>query len=135
MKNIDLNVFCGFYRQPLERLPRAVIAYHVTSAKNLQSILEHGLQAQACVATSDGESRQPAVYMFAAKNDAYDKQLRAVLFGDDSELVVLRITIPQTHFQYLREDGIFNVIPTDDGGYPTAMQFTADVPAEWITLA
>lgn len=128
---IDWNIFNGFYK--VERLPRSVVAYHITRRGNLHSVMAGGLLSAPCVATANGADRAPAVYLFASRSDAYDQNIRCFLFGKEDGLVVLRIEIPQSHFQHLAEDGLFNAsVECCDGSWPTAMKFTADIPAEWI---
>ena len=111
-----------------------VKAYHVTTGNNVESILANGLIAKPCKATQYGDDRLDAVYMFAVRRDAYDTELRNFLF-DETDLVVIEITIPEQHHENLREDGWFNMSAIcSDGTYPTAMQYLGNIPAEWIKV-
>jgi hypothetical protein len=130
----DLDVMCGFYRQPLDgRWAQSVTAYHVTRAENIPSILANGLTASECIATTFGNYRRKAVYLFAAKVDAYDQQLRKILFGNTDGLAVVKVTIPYDAYINISEDGIFNIsCICSDGSYPTAVQYLDNIPASWI---
>jgi hypothetical protein len=129
-KNID--VLCGHYHMDIDNIASQVVAYHVTSKANVQSIISNGLTVQACQAVVYSEARIPAVYLFAAKQDANDTRLHDYL-GIDNPTVV-KITIPQTHFSFLRDDGLFNMSAIcSDGSYPTAIQYIDNIPADWIT--
>ncbi len=129
----DLDVMCGFYGQPLGKWAEYVTAYHVTPAKNVPAILENGLVAKECIATRYGDYRRKAVYLFAAKVDAYDQQIRKFLFDSSDELAVVKVTIPFSAFINFHDDGLFNVsCECSDGSYPTAIQYTDNIPANWI---
>lgn len=133
---MDLTVFCSMYNLPVDagRWPAHVTAYHLTLAENVKSIRENGLTAKPCEATRYGDSRQSAVYLLAAKVDTKDSNIRDFLF-DDSNIEVIEVRIPRSAFSSLREDGLFNVsCICTDGSYPTGMQYTNDIPAEWIAV-
>ena len=130
----DLDVMCGHYKQPLDgKWAEVITAYHITPVGNIPSILEKGLLAQECIATRDGVDRRKAGYLFAAKVDAYDQEIRKFQFGGAENLAVLKVTVPYNAFINLRDDGLFNVscICADDS-YPTAIMYTDDIPANWI---
>lgn len=130
----DLTVFCDMYQLPIDEnyWPSYVTAYHLTPSKNVESILNSGLTAKPCKATRYGESRQDAVYLLAAKVDTHDSNIRDFLF-DDSEISVVEIRIPQDAFGSMRTDGLFNMsCICTDGSCPTGMQYTNDIPADWI---
>ncbi len=131
----DLDVMCGFYGQPLDgEWADSVTAYHITQTKNVPSILETGLVAKECKATPFGDYRPCAVYLFAARVDAYDRQVREFLFDDIDSLSVLKVTIPSNAFINIRNDGLFNMsCMCSDGSYPTAIRYTDNIPAGWIS--
>lgn len=131
----DLGVMCGFYGQPLDgKWADSVTAYHITPTKNVQPILETGLVAKECKPTLFGDYRPRAVYLFAARADAYDRQVREFLFDDIDSLSVLKITIPSNAFINMRYDGLFNMACIcSDGSYPTAIRYTDNIPAGWIS--
>lgn len=113
--------------------PAHVTAYHVTRKSCLKSIKRSGLTAQPCKATTYGDSRVSAVYLFAYRQDAYDDDLRAYLFGDEGNLEVVTVTIPRSHFDKMHYDGLFNMSAIcKDGSYPTAIQYRDHIPASWI---
>lgn len=130
----DLDVMCGMYKMPLDsKWSDSVKAYHITRKANIGSIKENGLKAQRCDAVRNADSRRSAVYLFAAKADAYDKNIRSFLFGAETDLLVLEIRIPASGFQNMIEDGLFNAsCICSDNSYPFGIQYTADIPADWI---
>lgn len=129
---MDYTVLCDMYRLSPDNLPASVIAYHVTPATNIDSILSNGLTAKACKATRYGDVRIEAVYLFAHRGDAYDPDVRAFLFGDVA-VTVVKVEIPRSEFGKLREDGLFNMsCVCRDGSYPTGIQFRGSIPATWI---
>lgn len=130
----NLDVMCGFYRQPLDgKWVEYVTAYHITQAENIPSILENGLIAKECQATHYGDCRRKAIYLFATEMDIYDHNIHNFLFGDSTDLAVIKVTIPYESFINLHEDGLFNMsCERSDGSYPTAIQYTDDIPASWI---
>jgi hypothetical protein len=135
-RNCDFTVLHLIYQMPMSgELPAHVYAYHITPAKNVESILDGGLKAKSCVAATFGEGRRPAVYLLACKADAYDSDVRAFLFGASADLAVLRVRLPQDAYEMMREDGLFNIsCICSDGTYPTGIQFTGDIPAGWIEV-
>jgi hypothetical protein len=130
----DFDVMCGFYQQPLDgKWAEHVTAYHITQAENVSSILENGLIAKECKATRYGDHRRKAVYLFAAKGDAYDQQIRKFLFDNQNDLAVVKVTVPYSAFINFHDDGLFNMsCECSDGSYPTAIQYTENIPANWI---
>lgn len=134
----DLGVMCGFFRMPVDgEWSKSVTAYHVTHKSNVESILSKGLIAKPCHATVYGEARTPAVYLFAAKADTTDKNIRNFLFGDEQDdLVVIKVTIPYNSFDKIYHDGLFAMsCICDDSSYPSSIQFVDDIPAAWLTIA
>lgn len=134
MSNLDFDAM-GFFLTKDYDLPSKAITYHITRKANTESILRDGLKAKACQATHFGECRTEAVYLFAARVDAYDNNLRRFLFGAETDLAVLEVTIPRQEFDKLVYDGLFNMSAAyDDDSYPTAVQFRGDIPASWIRV-
>ena len=127
----------GFYtKSAFSPYPEQITAYHITKSSNVSSIIESGLIAKACHATARGEARQAAVYLLAYKCDAYDKQIRNFLFDDTSDLAVIKVTIPSGEYEKLRYDGLFNLsCICEDGSFPSGIQFTDDIPADWVKVA
>lgn len=131
----DLDVLCGIYRMPLEESAwsESVTAYHITRKANIESIRRTGISAKECQATLYGNSRISAVYLMACKADANDENVRQFLFGDERDLTVVKVRIPRKAYHLMRDDGLFNMsCLCKDGSYPTAIQFTGDIPADWI---
>ena len=137
----NLDILSGYYQMS----PRGaydgqweqatITAYHITEKANAEAILSNGLQAQACKATEFGGYREEAVYLFSARQDAYDANMHKFLFDGGSDLVVIKVSIPQTHYRHLTDDGIFNTSAIcSDGSYPTGMQYLEDIPAAWLRL-
>jgi len=134
MSNLDFDAMRFFLTRD-DDLPNKAVAYHVTRKANTESILRDGLKANACQATHYGECRTEAVYLFAARVDAYDNNLRRFLFGSETDLAVLEVTIPHQDFDKLVYDGLFNMSATcDNDSYPTAVGFRGDIPANWIRV-
>lgn len=132
---MDLTVLCDMYRFSPEphSWPAYVIAYHLTPASNVESIMANGLTAKQTRATERGEHRIAAVYLIAHKGDAYDANVRKFLLNE-TDIIVLRIKIPQNEFGKMREDGLFNMsCICEDGSYPTGIQYVDNIPAEWIS--
>lgn len=136
MEKYDYDVMCGFYKMPLDgEWKPEVTAYHITHKSSLGEINRHGLKAQTCKATLYGDPRVSAVYMFVSRQDAYDNMIRAFLFGEDQDLVVVKVTIPKSHYHMMRDDGLFNMSAgCSDGSYPTAIQYLDSIPADWIEV-
>lgn len=132
---MDYTVICDMYNLSTEpqSWPSHVAAYHLTPVANVESILANGLTAKPCKATRYGDSRRSAVYLLAWKSDTEDGNVRRFLFGD-AEVAVLEVRIPRSEFAKLCEDGLFNMSCQTAGGYaPTGMQYTDNIPAEWIS--
>ena len=136
-KNCDLDVIHGLYRQSLDgQWSEHVVAYHITQKQNVSSIIETGLLARPCRATERGEDRNPAVYLFASRRDAYDSRIRDFLFDDPSNTAVIKVKIPFSAYDKLHYDGLFNMsCICSDGSYPTGVRFADDIPADWIEEA
>lgn len=132
---MDLDVMCGMYKLSPEphSWPSHITAYHLTPIGNVESILANGLTAKPCKATTYGEARTAAVYLFAHKNDTSDANIRDFLFDEGVEVGVLEIKIPSSAFDKLQTDGLFNMsCICEDGSYPFGMQYIDNIPAEWI---
>jgi hypothetical protein len=132
----DLDVMCGMYKMPLDgEWDEHVTAYHITRKSNIDSIRRNGIKATQCKATTYGDARISAVYLFAAKQDAFDKEIRAFLFGDAQDLAVVKVTVDKSHYHMMRDDGLFNAsCGCSDGSYPFAIQYLDDIPADWIEV-
>lgn len=129
------EVLMDYYKQSPwtdpDRWVSQVKAYHITPQENAPSILATGLQARVCSATSYGE-RRPAVYLLACRSDAYDPAIRMALFGRLDGLAVIEVTIPRSGYAPMCRDDIFAASVTcSDGTWPTAIQYLADIPADW----
>lgn len=102
-----------------------LVAYHVTRAINVDSILASGLRAQTCVQSYE---RPAAVYLFADRGDITHEVLG--ILGMDADYVVVEVRIPrQAAIDSLRWDGLFNV---SFGLTYSAVQYMGNIPAEWI---
>lgn len=106
-----------------------VVAWHITTADRVASIMATGLRATSCANwTSNGAERPAAVYMFCAESVVAANI--AHLLDNSSAAAVLRITIPARCAGQLRNDNIYNM--SVDAAEMSAMQFLGDVPAAWI---
>ena len=78
------------------------IVYHVTSERNLSSILKDGLIPQIGERAKEAEETMPAVYLFPDK-DSYDTALAGWLgefYEDDTiSLVILELHVPAEMIQ------------------------------------
>jgi hypothetical protein len=130
----NLDVMCGYYNQPMDgEWSKSIIAYHITKSEHVASILENGLIAKECQATNYGEFRNKAVYLFASKADAYDKNIMDFLFGVADRLAIMEVSIPYDAYINLRDDGVFNMsCICSNGSYPTAVQYIDNIPSDWI---
>ena len=136
----DLDVMLNMYGLSINGIydatkwgAKAVYAWHITPSDNVPDIKTDGLHAKPCKGSQYATDRPSAVYLFASKSDAFDTCLRDHLFGDTDKLSVVKVRIPATHFQYLREDGLFNIsFFASDRSMPFGVQYQDDIPADWI---
>lgn len=101
-----------------------LIVYHITSAENVVSIRENGIQAKSSRQSYD---RPNSVYFFADKNEV--NQDNAGILGLSENRQVLRVSIPVDYvINNMQWDGLYNV------SFETysAVQYFGDIPADWI---
>lgn len=134
MNKHSFEVMADLYRQSEPtRWTSCVYGYHITPRKNLESILRNGLRAASIERFP--MVRQEAVYFFARREDAYDKFMRAVLFGEETDLIVIKIRIPLAGYDNMKHDGLFQMsFMTERHTTPTAVQYLDDIPAEWLEV-
>ena len=102
---------------------RGLTVYHITSAANIDSIREKGLQARSSRQSYD---RPNAVYFFVDK-DEVNKDNANILGAENCK--ILKVTIPaDAVINKMVWDGLYNV----SFGTYSAVQFLDNVPAEWI---
>ena len=131
---LDYVVICDMYKQDSDMLPDTLVAYHLTHTCNIPGIKKTGLKAKSCKATAYGDYRQSAVYLLAYKDDAYDYNVRSMLFGSNDDVSIVQVTIPRSHYQYMHDDGIFNAsCECSDGSCATGIQYIGDIPTSWLT--
>jgi hypothetical protein len=132
----DLDVMINLYKMPIDgNWRKTIVAYHITLTENLQSILQNGLKSNLCIATRDNNYRASAVYLFAYKCDAFDNNIRKFLFGNQKDLTILKITIPDSYYEKLKYDGLFNMsCKCEDDTYSTAIYFRDNIPVNWIEI-
>lgn len=99
-----------------------VVAYHVTTTKNLETIRMTGLTAKGCY------NREAAVYFFLDYADAKSNAINLV--GDDTEYDILVINIPAESAASMKWDGLYNV---GFGTSYSAARIERNIPITWIT--
>ena len=101
----------------------AMTVYHVTDAANVASIKANGIKAKSSRQSYD---RPEAVYFFGI-SDEIDHDVIAIL--GITTPVVLTVDVPaQDVLTKMQWDGLYNT----GFGTASAVQFLADVPANWI---
>ena len=106
-----------------------IIAWHITTRDNLQSILDNGLRISSCSYwMSSGAARLDAVYMFCA-HSVIDANIPALL-DSPADAVIVRVTIPARRADKLYIDNIYNM--SIEAADMSSVQYRDNIPAEWI---
>lgn len=86
------------------------VAFHVTPAHNLPSILTRGLVPAVGPRSRDAEEVREALYLFATRDDVENALLNWLgdCFEEDEDLVILELAHPSIPAQ--PEDGQFELV-------------------------
>ena len=106
-----------------------IVAWHVTSGRNLESIAGQGLKSSTCTKwMSGGRERPEAVYLFCAQSAVVGNL--PVLFEESSDVAVLKVTIPSSYLENVRGDDSYNI--GFESAMMSAIQYRGDIPRKWI---